>query len=92
VDVHLGRGIDGNPAGLDGVGGYMNNKKNGLDAARYRRLAWLIEFGCWSVGHHEIKDSYGLTNDTFMDNKADMDTWLDKPEVIADADACAKAL
>lgn len=63
-----------------------------LDAARYRRLAWLVEFGEWSVCKHVIKDSYGLTDDTFMDDKADMDVWLDKPEVIADADACAKAL
>jgi hypothetical protein len=63
-----------------------------LDADRYRRLAWLVEFGEWSVGKHVIKDSYGLTDDTFMDDKADMDAWLDKPEVVADADACAKAL
>lgn len=63
-----------------------------LDAARYRRLAWLVDFGCWSVGHHEIKDSYGLTEDTYMDDKADMDAWLDKTEVIADAEACAGAL
>jgi len=47
------------------------------DAARYRDLASLVEFGKWSVGAHRIVDSYGNTNDTFMDDKAHMDTMLD---------------
>lgn len=59
---------------------------------RYRRLAWLVEFGEWSICKHVIKDSYGLTDDTFMDDKADMDVWLDKPEMIVDAEACRKAM
>lgn len=63
-----------------------------LDAARYRRLAWLVEFGCWSIAHHEIIDSYGSVKETCMDDKADMDKWLDKPEVIIDAESCAIAL
>lgn len=69
-----------------------SRSNDGVDAARYRRLAWLVEFGEWSLGKHVIKDSYGLTDITFMDDKSDMDAWLDKPEVISNAEACAKAL
>ena len=61
-----------------------------LDAERYRRLAWLVRFGDWSVVIHVNK--YGLKNDRFMEDKIDLDAWLDNPEVIDDAESCARAL
>ena len=62
------------------------------DAERYRRLAWLVAFGEWGVVKQVIKDSFGLTEDTFMDDKADMDKTLDSPEVVRAAAECEHAL
>jgi hypothetical protein len=62
------------------------------DAERYRRLAFLVEFGAWSVAKFDIKDSYGNHDETHMINKAHMDLALDRKDVIDDADACAHAL
>ena len=63
-----------------------------LDAARYRRLAALVGFGMWSVTRHEVIDRMGATKDTSIDDKADMDEWLDRPDVVQEADTCAKCL
>lgn len=47
------------------------------DAERYRRLCEWVAIGDWSIARHEIKDSYGLTNDFYMDDKAHADAELD---------------
>src|SRR5574340_1248263 len=69
-----------------------SHSDDGLDAARYRRLAALVGFGMWSVTQHEVIDSMGVTKDTHMDDKSEMDEWLDRPEVVQEADTCAKCL
>lgn len=51
---------------------------NELDAKRYLRLAYLVETGEWSVGKHEIIDKFGRTDDTYMDDKAELDKYLDE--------------
>lgn len=52
------------------------------DAKRYQRLAVLVNAGEWFTGYSTVKDSYGLCDETNMDDKAMMDKYLDKPEVI----------
>ena len=62
------------------------------DAARYQRLSALVEFGVWSVGKHEVIDSYGNTDELSMNNKSHMDDWLDKPAIIREAASCESIL
>lgn len=63
-----------------------------VDAERYRRLAALVEAGEWFVGSSKVVDSYGLTEDTYMDDKAMMDLRLDGKEVNASAVGWKKAI
>ena len=70
----------------------MTNDKNVLlDAERYRRLAVLVEAGEWFAGHSEIIDSHGATDDTYMDDKDMLDTWLDRNDVVESANSWRKA-
>lgn len=62
------------------------------DAERYRRLCVLVEAGEWFAGYGEIINSYGALNDTFMDDKAMMDEWLDRPDVVQSADEWRHAM
>ena len=48
-----------------------------LDALRYRRLSDLVDTGEWSVAKHDITDKYGNTDDYYMDDKEEMDEYLD---------------
>ena len=73
------------------AGARVERGKADADAKRYCRLAWLVEAGSWSVGRHEVIDSYGLTEDEYMDDKADMDKQLDDPKVIREAGGWEKA-
>jgi hypothetical protein len=57
------------------------------DAERYRRLGLLVEVGSWSAGMHVIKDKWGATEDTFIDDRAHLNELLDSPEVIAEYEA-----
>lgn len=56
--------------------------KDAKDAARYRRLAALVQAGEWGV-------QMGDENDYLVDDKADMDKHLDDPQVVADAECYA---
>lgn len=50
------------------------------DATRYR-YRWLcdgVQNGDWSIGKHVVIDSYGFTEDTFADDKADADAMIDQ--------------
>ena len=48
------------------------------DAERYRCLAEHVDFGDWFCGYGVVKDSYGGTEDFYMDNKKHMDEAIDK--------------
>ena len=48
------------------------------DAERYRCLAEHVDFGDWFCGYCVIKDSYGGTEDFYMDDKKHMDETIDK--------------
>jgi hypothetical protein len=61
------------------------------DADRYRRLAVLVEAGEWCIGHLEIIDSHGATNETFIDDKDMLDTWLDRNDVVESANDWQRA-
>jgi len=69
----------------------QENKALRADAERYRRLGFLVAAGDWSVGQHETIDSYGVTDDTYMDDKNMMDEWLDRPDVVEEAAGWKKA-
>jgi nucleoside 2-deoxyribosyltransferase len=62
------------------------------DAERYHRLAWLVEFGAWSISQNIIQDSDGLVEENFMENKTMMDKCLNNPEVVKDAANCKFAI
>ena len=48
------------------------------DAERYRCLAQHVDFGDWFCGYGVVKDSYGGTEDFYMDDKKHMDETIDK--------------
>ena len=48
------------------------------DAERYRCLAQHVDFGDWFCGYSVIKNSYGKTEDFYMDDKKHMDETIDK--------------
>ena len=48
------------------------------DAERYRWLAEHVDFGDWFCGYGVIKDSYGGTEDFYMDDKKHMDETIDQ--------------
>ena len=48
------------------------------DAERYRCLAEHVDFGDWFCGYGVVKDSYGGTEDFYMDDKKHMDETIDK--------------
>ena len=62
------------------------------DAERYRRLAVLVAAGEWFAGYGEIIDSDGFTDNTYMDDKAMLDEWLDREDVIASAESWHEAM
>lgn len=70
----------------------LSELDNLLDAERYRRLAVLVEAGEWFAGHSETIDSYGSTDDTYMDDKDMLDAWLDRVDVVESADSWRKAM
>ena len=49
-----------------------------VDAERYRCLAQHVDFGDWFCGYGVVKDSYGGTEDFYMDDKKHMDETIDK--------------
>ena len=48
------------------------------DAECYRCLAEHVDFGDWFCGYSIIKDSYGATEDFYMEDKKDMDKTIYK--------------
>ena len=48
------------------------------DAERYKWLAEHVDFGDWFCGYSAIKDSYGQTDDFYMDDKKHMDEAIDQ--------------
>lgn len=65
-------------------------EKDRKDAERYRRLAVLVEAGEWGCFYSVIIDSYGKTDDTYMNDKKHMDEVLDSEEVVTSADEWAR--
>lgn len=62
------------------------------DAERYRKLSVLIESGEWFAGFGETIDSMGSTDNTYIDDKADLDNRLDSDEVTQSAKSWEIAL